>query len=165
MMSRKQTLLITATLLCALILSTTPTLAASGQEVKIPYVVSMSSSGWWTGIAITNGSGNPITDMVLAFTTDDGDPGALMLLENRREFQPPIDYYETELDDIPGNAILSGTLASLYAGKGLVPKTLPSEIGSVVLAHIGDEPFKVTVSIGSPNGFAYQVFESNSPSP
>ena len=69
--------------------------------------------------------------------------------------------YETDLDTIAGYAILSGTLAALYAGGGT--KTLPSDIGSVILYHTGSESFTVTVSIGNDNGFAYYVFESEGP--
>ena len=77
-MRKKQLLLITATLLCALILSSSPAFAISGQQVKIPYVVSMDDVGWWTGIAITNNSGSSITDMKLAFTKDNGSNGWYM---------------------------------------------------------------------------------------
>ena len=164
-MNKKQLLLITAAVLCALILSSSSALAASGQEVRVPYVVSSSDGSWWTGIAITNGSGNAITDMELAFTTDTGSSRYLITLDgNNLEFLPYV-YYKTDLAEIAGNAILIDSLPNLYAGTGIVPKTLPSEAGSVIFSHTGDEPFFVTVYIGGPTGFAYQVFESNAPSP
>ena len=167
-MKRKQLLLLTATLLCALILSSSSALAVGGQQVKIPYVVSMDDVGWWTGIAITNNSSSSITDMKLAFTKDNGANGWYMppLLiapppSERSVIPGPLMLYETDLDTIAGNAILSGTLAALYAGEGT--KSLPSDIGSVILYHTGSESFTVTVSIGNDNGFAYYVFESEGP--
>ena len=155
-MRKKQTLLIIATLLCALILSSSLALAA--QQVKVPYVVS--TGGWWTGIAITNNSGTTITDMELFFTTDGGASNSWGL---RAVFPdpifPPIVNYSTDLEEIAGYAMLVNTLAILYTGDGT--KTLPSDRGSVVLSHTGDEQFSVTVFVGGPDGgFAYQVFES-----
>ncbi len=166
-MKRKQILLIAATLLCALILSSSSALAASGQEVRVPYVVSSDDGSWWTGIAITNGASSAITDMELAFTTDTGSSGYTSkspMFENDRELFPFV-YYKTDLAEIAGDAILIDSLPNLYAGTDIVPKTLPSEAGSVIFSHTGDEPFFVTVYIGGPTGFAYQVFESNAPSP
>ncbi|MEA3347822.1 MAG: hypothetical protein U9Q39_02040 [Pseudomonadota bacterium] len=167
-MRKKQLLLIAVTLLCALILSSSSAFAnGGGQQVKIPYVVSMESAGWWTGIAITNNSSSSITDMKLAFTKDNGANGwylpPLISTPPSERSAPPGRFipYETDLDTISGNAILSGTLAALYAGEGT--KNLPSDIGSVILYHTGSESFTVTVSIGNDNGFAYYVFESEGP--
>ena len=70
-MKRKQLSLIIATLLCSLILSSSSVFA--GQKVNIPYVVS--AGDWWTGVAITNNSVDPITDMKLYFTTSTGASG------------------------------------------------------------------------------------------
>ncbi len=166
-MRKKQTLLIIATIMCALIISSSIALAASGQQVKIPYVVSMDDAGWWTAFAITNNSGDPITDMTLYFTTSAGASGfTLPVLDD--PFDPPklaipgiFINYSTVLDEIAGNAILINTLPALYTGDGT--KTLPSDAGSVILAHTGDEPFSVTVYIGSPTGFAFNVKNSESP--
>ncbi|MCK5539401.1 MAG: hypothetical protein KAI69_00620 [Deltaproteobacteria bacterium] len=165
-MKRKQLLLLVAALFCALILSSSSALAVSGQQVKVPYVVSMSDVGWWTGIAITNNSGSAITDMKLAFTKDNGSSGWYMppLMApppSERSVAGILMPYETDLDTISGYAILSGTMASLYAGEGT--KTLPSDVGSVIFYHTGSESFTVTVSIGNANGFAYYVFESEGP--
>ncbi|MEA1921363.1 MAG: hypothetical protein U9N63_01780 [Pseudomonadota bacterium] len=162
-MRKKQLLLIIATILCALIISSSMTFAASGQQVKIPYVVSDGS--WWTGIAITNNSGDPITDMLLSFTTDEGKSGGFFqppkpppgppVLE--REALPLFIPYSTELAEIDGYAQLTNSLATLYG------RNLPSDSGSVILSHTGSESFSVTVYIGSPTGFAFQVFNSTGP--
>lgn len=170
-MRKKQILLIIAAILWALVISSSISLAASGQQVKIPYVVSMADAGWWTGIAITNDSGDPITDMKLTFITNNGNSGAFITLKGDFYFEPgpigpaPIGKvwmsYATDLAEIAGHAQLVDTLAGLYAGEGI--KTLPSDYGSVVLSHTGSEQFSVTVYIGSPDGFAYQVFKSESP--
>ncbi len=158
---KKRTLLIAATLLCALILSSS--YALSAQQVEVPYVVS--GDGWWTGIAITNKSGDPITDMKLSFTTDEGVSGY-----NLPSFDPPVKTaipgifitYSTNLDEIAGHAMQVDLLSTLYTGEGT--KTLPSDRGSVIFSHTGDEEFYVTAFVGGPDGgFAYQVFESDSP--
>ena len=164
-MRKKQLLLIIATILCALILSSSMTFAA-GQQVKIPYVISMDDAGWWTGIAITNNSGDPITDMKLSFTTNEGASGSYWKIPEpptppfqplERTVSPIFVPYETNLAEIDGYAQLSDSLPNLYA------KTLPSETGSVILSHTGSEEFSVTVYIGSPTGFAFQVFNSTGP--
>ena len=160
-MRKNRALLITAIMLCAMIISGFFTLAAGDQQVKIPYVVS--TGGWWTGIAITNNSGTTITDMELSFTTDGGYSNSWGL---RAAFPdpilPPLVNYATDLEEIAGYAMLVNTLAILYTGDGT--KTLPSDRGSVILSHTGDERFSATVFIGGPDGgFAYQVFESTAP--
>ncbi len=154
-MKRKQLSLIIATMLCALILSSSSVFA--GQKVNVPYVVS--ALDWWTGIAITNNSVDPITEMKLYFTTSTGASGF---------YTQPFDplpklaipgifiNYMTNLDEIAGSAMLIGTISALYA------KTLPSDAGSVLFSHSGSEKFSVTVYIGNSAGFAFQVFESES---
>ena len=170
-MRKKQLLLIIATILCALILSSSMTFAA-GQQVKIPYVISVEDTGWWTGIAITNNSGGSITDMKLSFTTNEGVSGwywkipepptpPLQPLSERTAPPGVFTPYATNLEEIEGYALLSGSLANLYAGEN--KKNLPSETGSVILSHTGSEEFSVTVYIGSPDGFAFQVFNSTGP--
>ncbi|MBN2808821.1 MAG: hypothetical protein JXR80_04940 [Deltaproteobacteria bacterium] len=164
-MRKKQMILCLVSLMCAMVFGST--FALAGQTVKIPYVVS-DDSGWWTGLAITNHSSSAITDMKLYFTTDTGassnlesppvmktailDPDPMIIL--------PI-YYNTALPEIAGNAILTNTLTGLYTGEG--SKTLPSNAGSVVLTHSGNQEFSVTVYIGGPTGFAFQVFNSELP--
>ncbi len=168
-MRKKQLLLIIATILCALILSSSMTFAA-GQQVKIPYVISMDDAGWWTGIAITNNSGGSITDMKLSFTTNAGVSGWYWKIPDPTPPLPLIERtappgifvpYATNLVEIDGYAQLSDSLANLYASDGA--KNLPSETGSVILSHTGSEEFSVTVYIGSPDGFAFQVFNSTGP--
>ena len=165
-MRKKQLLLIIATILCALILSSSMSFAA-GQQVKIPYVIS-NDAGWWTGIAITNNSGDPITDMKLYFTTNTGASNSLMAPQPKTLIPDPkipdpiiprIIFYNTTLDDISGNAQLSNTIDRFYTGEG--SKTLPSGTGSVVFSHPGDEEFAVTVYIGYGTGFAFQCFISS----
>ena len=164
-MSRKQLLLIITTVLCTLILSSS--LVLGDQQVKIPYVVS--TGDWWTGITITNNSSNPITDMKLSFTKNNGASGWYMpplhiATPPPSERTAPLGIfmpYATNLEEIAGHALLVNTVAALYTGDGT--KTLPSENGSVILSHTGSEQFSVTVYIGSSLGFAFQVFESSSP--
>ena len=129
---------------------------AAKQQVEIPYVVSLPDQGWWTGFAITNNGDQAITLLKLKFITDAGQEGS----------SPIFDDYQTLLAPIAKHAMRVNTLANLYAGEGdsLHPPELPSAYGSVVLSHPGDEPFSVTVFIGNPAGFAYQVFQS-SPAP
>ncbi|MBN2707279.1 MAG: hypothetical protein JXR89_12690 [Deltaproteobacteria bacterium] len=155
------------TMIVGILLWAGPLLALSGgQQVKIPYVVSMPDAGWWTGIAITNDSGEIITNMELAFTTASGYSG--LIFKTRAVTEPivgpigpivPISY-TTTLEDIAAHAILVNTLDALYTGSG--SKTLPSETGSIVLSHTGSAPFYVTLYIGNPEGFAFQVFKSES---
>ncbi len=164
-MRRKQLLLIIATILCAMLLSSSHAFAA--QQVKIPYV--MSVGDWWTGIAITNNSGDSITDMKLYFTTDEGASGWYMpplhiATTPESERTAPLGIlmpYATDLAEIAGYAMLVDSLENLYTGEGT--KTLPSDTGSVIIGHTGDQEFSVTVYIGSSLGFAFQVFESTSP--
>jgi len=166
-MRKKQLLLIIATIMCALILSSSMTFAT--EEVKIPYVIS--ADGWWTGIAITNNSGDPITDMKLYFTTNTGASSASMLPIKTLVLGPVIPgpvipgpiiphtiFFNTTLNEIPAHAQLTNTIDGFYTGVGT--KTLPSGTGSVVFSNPGNEEFSVTVYIGSPNGFAFQVFNS-----
>jgi hypothetical protein len=130
----------------------------SAQTVKIPYVISM--DGWWTGIAITNESDDPIDDMLMFFTTDEGEScSSNFKLQTREEVQgeKTIEVcfpYSRKLDEIAPGAILVNTIEGLYDGK------LPSKMGSVELSSSNGGPFSVTVYIGSPSGFAYQVFYS-----
>ena len=162
-MSRKRLLLIITTILCTLIISSSLALAVGGQQVKIPYVVS--TGDWWTGIAITNNSGDQITDMKLYFTTDRGNSNSWGL----RAVLPgpvipgpiipsPLVNYSTNLEEIAGYALLVDTIANLYTGDGT--NTLPYDAGSLIFSHTGSEQFTITVYIGSPLGFAFQVFES-----
>ncbi len=130
---------------------------APGQEVNIPYVVSISENGWWTGISITNDSDVSLEGMRLQFRTATGADGY------RPNKIAPFVKYETVLEEIGPRAMLVGTLSKLYSG-GIAIKQLPSEYGSVRLYHPGDDPFSVTVYIGGPSGFAYQVFRSHSTS-
>ncbi len=163
-MRRKQLLLIITTILCTLILSSSHTFAA--QQVKIPYVVSVGD--WWTGIAITNNSGDTITDMKLYFTTDEGASSSGLIFESIKTALPEpiipgpiVISYSTDLAEIAEYAMLVDSLENLYTGEGT--KTLPSDTGSVIIGHTGDQEFYVTVYIGSSLGFAFQVFESTSP--
>lgn len=159
------------------LLSSGPALAASGQQVKIPYVVSMPGSGWWTGIAITNNANATIADMEILFTTTAGISGHTIFaktsaggLDPAEVFEPipgPVEpmpiyvNYSTELDEIAPYAMLVNTLDGFYAGDS--GKTLPAETGSITLYHSGSAAFSVTVYIGSPEGFAFQVFHSTAP--
>lgn len=162
-MRKKQLFLIATTLLCTLILSSSLTLAASGQKIKVPYVIS--ANGWWTGIAITNDDATPITDMKLLFTTSDGDTGWTPELapppqSERKGFLIP---YSTDIEEIAGYAIVINTVSALYTGEGT--KTLPSDAGSVSFYHSGTQEFSVTVYIGNATGFAFQVFHSTEVNP
>ena len=129
----------------------------SAQEVKIPYVVSM--GGWWTGIAITNDSDDPIDDMSMSFITDKGKSCSTMPNfktsngDRERSASLCVPYIRT-LDVIAPHAILINTVEGLFNG------SLPSNAGSVVLSSENGGSFSVTVYIGSPSGFAYQVFHS-----
>jgi hypothetical protein len=125
------------------------------QRLEIPYVISIPDQGWWTGIAITNRSDEVMTQLVLKFITNSGEEGSTPVFED----------YQTLLSPIPRRAILVDTLANLYAGSGntMHPPELPSPVGSVILSYPGEVPFSVTVFIGSPTGFSYQVFKSSAP--
>lgn len=154
--------------LLVLLLCSAQVYAVGGQQVKIPYVISMPGSGWWTGIAITNNANEPITDMEILFFTNSGHSG--YNIGGTKEIMEPIDppeipsiyiEYSTELDEIDAYAMLVNTLDGFYAGDST--KTLPTETGSIILSHSGSAQFSVTVYIGNPDGFAFQVFESTSP--
>jgi hypothetical protein len=138
--------------------------AVSSQEVKIPYVIS--GDGWWTGLAITNESGDAIDDMLMSFTTASGQSGKKV-----PPFKPHLGIasddaggvknvfipYLKQLDEIAPHAILIGTVDSLFGGDG---GSLPSSAGSVILSSESGSKFSVTVYIGNATGFAYQVFHS-----
>jgi len=165
-MKKSNRFLFVTSLLCALILGYSA-IAMSAQQVKVPYVVSNGS--WWTGIAITNESNDPIDDMTIYYTTKDGVQGKwsvpfrktvdsnnkLVLI--KKKWIP----YSTSLPTIAGHAILVNTVDGLYKGSGT--KTLPSDPGSIILKHNGNQKFSVTVYIGSGSGFAFQTFESTNP--
>ena len=166
-MKKSKRFLLIAGLFCALIIFGASTVM-SAQQVKIPYVVS--GDGWWTGIAITNSADTEIEDMKLSFTTKDGATGHFAFFKTA-VFEPIDDKvdpiipvkrwipYTSEIPTIAKRALVAKTIDNFYAGEGST--SLPSSSGSVIFSHPGDEKFSVTVYIGGPNGFAFQVFESS----
>ena len=164
-MKKSNRFLLVTSLFCTLILCCS-SIAISAQQVKIPYVVS--DGTWWTGIAITNQSGDAIDNMKIFYITATGEDGR-WVTPVRLAIPGPIDPgiirrwipYETMLPTIGGKAILVNTVNGLYEGDD--DKILPSSPGSIILEHPGNEKFSVTVYIGSGVGFAFQVFESTNP--
>jgi len=152
-MRKNLVLLVGALLMLLMVVAVQP--AGAEQRVEIPYVVSMPDLGWWTGLAITNNGDLVMTQVVLKFTTNSGAEGSTPVFED----------YQTLLPPIARRAILVDTLDNLYAGSGntMHPPELPSQIGSVVISYPGDVPFSVTMFVGNPDGFAYQVFKSSAP--
>ena len=143
-----------------LLLSATFTMAApAGYKVDVPYVMS-TATGWWTGIAITNRSGDTISGMKLYFWTDEGNSGQFITpkLAPADPIEPIMPIwlsYSATLDDVPGYGLLVGSLPDLYDG------TLPSETGSISIVNEGLETFSATIYIGNADGgFSYNVFEA-----
>ena len=165
-MKKSRQLLIVIGLLCALIFCGA-SIVLSAQQVKVPYIIS--DGTYWTGIAITNDSGEDIEDMTIYFTKATGvsgywfpsTPPKLALEDPIGPIIPRWINYSTNLGTISDYAILANTVAGFYAGD--TSKSLPSNTGSVILGHTGDEEFTVTVYIGNATGFAFQTYSSTAP--